>query len=83
MRPKLFEYPYRVIRWSTTGTMIEEVAGAAHFSVALAAFEAALNAWRDEEMTLQQGARIMRKGLRPRDAPTADGSARSISEGTD
>lgn len=82
MRPKLFEYPYRVIRWSTTGTMIEEVAGAAHFSVALAAFEAALNAWRDEEMTLQQGARIMRKGLRPRDSIEAKVIQPSEDDGT-
>ncbi|ULB12537.1 hypothetical protein ORIO_22455 (plasmid) [Cereibacter azotoformans] len=82
MRPKLFEYPYRVIRWSTTGAMIEEVAGAAHFSVALAAFEAALNAWRDEEMTLQQGARIMRKGLRPRDSIEAKVIQPSEDDGT-
>lgn len=82
MRSELFEYPYRVIRWSTSGTMIEEVAGAVHFSVALAAFEAALNAWRDEEMTLQQGARIMRKGLRPRDAPIEAKVQTSEDDGT-
>ncbi|QCP84339.1 hypothetical protein EYE35_01195 [Cereibacter sphaeroides] len=65
MRTTLFDFPYKVMRWSSDGNHCEELAGALHFSLALAAFEAALPVWAGTEITLQQGIRIMRKGCHP------------------
>tara|TARA_B100000678_G_C17986715_1_gene413276 strand:- start:113 stop:319 length:207 start_codon:yes stop_codon:yes gene_type:complete len=59
---KLFDHPYRVVRWTDAGEYDEELAQAATFTLAEAAWEVALTSWPHSEITIQQGARIMRKG---------------------
>jgi hypothetical protein len=65
---KIFDHPYRVVRWGTSGEMLDEVAQCINFTIADAAWASAKTIWPDDEITLQQGARIMKKGIGRQDA---------------
>lgn len=57
------DFNYRIIRWSADGQHIaHEPAGIDDFDMAVAAYEVAVRKWGAEALvTLQQGARIVRK----------------------
>ena len=59
---KIFDHSFRVVRWNPPHVMIEEVAQCSHFDVALAAWTAAMTIWPNDELTLQHGIRVMKKG---------------------
>jgi hypothetical protein len=49
--------------------VVEHLAGVKDFQVAMAAYRAACERWPGTAITLRQGARIIEKPVRPRQAP--------------
>lgn len=62
---KLFDHPYRVVRYDASGDMIDELAQCVHFSLAKACMIEAVQLWPDDEIAVQHGIRIMIKQQGP------------------
>ena len=60
---KIFDHPWRVVRWTPQNVIIGEVAQCSHFDVAFAAWTAAMKAWPTDEVTLQHGIRVIKRGM--------------------
>jgi len=58
----VFEHSYRVVRWSGEGRLIEEVAQCSNWTLAEAAWTAAMKIWPSDKITLQHGIRVMKSG---------------------
>ncbi|WP_375262491.1 hypothetical protein [Palleronia sp.] len=59
---KIFDHQWRVVRWTTPNVFLAEVAQCSHFDVAFAAWAAAMTAWPTDEVTLQHGIRVIKRG---------------------
>lgn len=58
---RIFDHPYRVVRYDLRGNMLEELAQCVHFDLARACQREAAHIWPDDEVTVQHGIRVMVK----------------------
>lgn len=58
---RLFDHPYRVVRYDQHGEMIDELAQCVHFDLARACQREAVRIWPDDEVAVQHGIRVMVK----------------------
>ena len=58
---RIFDHPYRDVRYSNRGDMIDALAQCVHFDLARACQREAARIWPDDEVTVQHGIRIMVK----------------------
>lgn len=58
---RIFDHPYRVVRYDAHGDMIDELAQCIHFDLARACQREAARIWPDDEVAVQNGSRVMVK----------------------
>jgi len=58
---RIFDHPYRVVRYDMHGNMLDELAQCAHFDLARACQREAAHIWPDDEVAVQHGIRVMVK----------------------
>ena len=58
---RIFDHPYRVVRYNLDGEMIDELAQCVHFYLARACPREAARLWPEDEAAVQHGMRIMVK----------------------
>ena len=58
---RIFDHPYRVVRYDLLGNMLDELAQCAHFDLARACQREATRIWPDDEVTVKHGIRVMVK----------------------
>lgn len=58
---RIFDHPYRVVRYDQRGEMIDELAQCTHFDLARACQREAARIWPNDEVAVQHGIRVMVK----------------------
>ena len=58
---RIFDHPYRVVRYDLCGNMLDELAQCVHFDLARACQREAARIWPDDTVAVQHGIRVMVK----------------------